>query len=114
MGNGLPRFRALARMTAMERFSATAMLAAEQPSSISTSKCTVWAAVHFRLAILTMGFNPADQVLFDRVPPEQSPDFQFSESCRSPNRHSEANLDGLGLIPVRAPSLWQAASIRLG
>jgi acyl-CoA hydrolase len=35
LGNGLPRFRALARMIATDRFNETAMLAGDVPSSIS-------------------------------------------------------------------------------
>jgi hypothetical protein len=41
IGNGLPRFRALARMTVIERFNEMAMLAAEEPSSISAIRCAV-------------------------------------------------------------------------
>jgi hypothetical protein len=41
IGKGLPRFRALARMTVMERFSETAMTAADDPSSISTISCVI-------------------------------------------------------------------------
>jgi hypothetical protein len=41
IGNGLPRFRALARITVMERFSETAMTAADEPSSISTIRCVI-------------------------------------------------------------------------
>jgi hypothetical protein len=41
VGKGLPRLRALARMTVMERFSETAMIAADEPSSISSIKCVI-------------------------------------------------------------------------
>ena len=64
IGNGFPRFRALARMTAIERFNETAMLAADEPSSISSIRCAAWAAVHFRLPMRTIRFNPMDQVWF--------------------------------------------------
>jgi hypothetical protein len=40
-GNGFPTFRALARMAVIERFSETAMLTADEPSSISTIRCAV-------------------------------------------------------------------------
>jgi hypothetical protein len=46
-GKGLPRFRALARMMAMERFCETTTLTADVPSSISAIRCAVWAAVQF-------------------------------------------------------------------
>jgi len=64
IGKGLPRFRALARMTVMERFSETAILAADEPPSISAIRCAVWAAVHFRLSMRTMCLNSIDQVSF--------------------------------------------------
>lgn len=64
IGKGLPRLRALARMTVMGRFSETAMLAADEPSSISTVSCAIWAAVHFRLPMRTMRLNPLGQVSF--------------------------------------------------
>jgi len=51
-------------MTVIERFSETAMLAAEQPLSISTIRCALWAAVHFRLPMRTIRLNPMDQVSF--------------------------------------------------
>jgi hypothetical protein len=51
-------------MTVMERFSETAMLAGEEPLSISTVRCAVWAVVHFRLPMRTMRLNPMDQVSF--------------------------------------------------
>jgi hypothetical protein len=41
IGNGFPRFRALARMTVIERFNEMAMLAADEPSSISSIRCAV-------------------------------------------------------------------------
>jgi hypothetical protein len=48
IGKGLPRFRALAQMTVMERSSKPAVLAADVPSStISAISCAVWAAVQF-------------------------------------------------------------------
>jgi hypothetical protein len=54
IGNGLPRLRALARMTATDRFNETAMLVGDVPSSISATRCAVWAAVHFLLPMRTM------------------------------------------------------------
>jgi hypothetical protein len=64
LGKGLPRFRALARMTVTDRFSETAMQVGDEPSSISAIKCAVWAAVHFLLPVRTMELNPARQHSF--------------------------------------------------
>jgi hypothetical protein len=64
IGKGLPRFRALARMTVTDRFSETAMQVGDEPSSISAIKCAVWAAVHFLLPMRTMELNPACQHSF--------------------------------------------------
>ena len=64
IGKGLPRFRALARTTATDRFSEKAMQAGDEPSSISAIKCAVWAAVHFLLPMRTMEINPACQHSF--------------------------------------------------
>jgi len=61
---GLPRLRALGRMTVIERFSETAVNAADEPLSISTTKCVSWAGVHFRLPMRTMWPNPKDHVSF--------------------------------------------------
>jgi hypothetical protein len=55
IGKGLPRFRALARMTVIDRFNETAMLAGAAPSSISAIRRAVWAGVQFRLSMRTMG-----------------------------------------------------------
>jgi len=51
-------------MTVMERFKEIAMLAADDPPSISTIRCVIWAGVHFRLPMRTMWPNPTDQVSF--------------------------------------------------
>jgi len=64
IGNGLPIFRALARITVTDRFSETAMQTGDEPSSISAIKCAVWAAVHFLLPMRTMEVNPACQHSF--------------------------------------------------
>ena len=64
IGKGLPRFRAFARITVTDRFSETAMLAGDEPSSISAIRRAVWAAVHFLLPMRTMGPNPACQHSF--------------------------------------------------
>jgi hypothetical protein len=63
-GKGLPRFRALARMTVIDRFNDTAMLAGDEPSSISAIRRAVWAGVHFLLPMRTMEANPARQPSF--------------------------------------------------
>jgi hypothetical protein len=55
IGKGLPRFRALARMTVIDRFNETAMQAGDEPLSISAIKRAVWAGVHFLLPMRTMG-----------------------------------------------------------
>jgi hypothetical protein len=52
----IPRFRP---NTCGDRFSETAMLAGDEPSSISAIKCAVWAGVHFLLPMRTMGPNSA-------------------------------------------------------
>jgi hypothetical protein len=64
IGKGLPRFRALARMTVIDRFNETAMQAGDEPLSISAIKCAVWAVVHFLLPMRTMGLNSACQHSF--------------------------------------------------
>jgi hypothetical protein len=64
IAKGLPRLRALARTTVIDRFNETAMLAADEPSSISAIKCAVWAGVHFLLPMRTMEPNPARQHWF--------------------------------------------------
>jgi hypothetical protein len=61
---GLPRLRAFARIDVTERFSETAMLAGDEPSSISAIKCAVWAGVHFLLPMRTIRPNPARQPSF--------------------------------------------------
>jgi hypothetical protein len=55
IAKGLPRFRALARMTIIDRFNETAMLAADEPSSIGAIRRAVWAGVQFRLPMRTVG-----------------------------------------------------------
>jgi hypothetical protein len=64
IGKGLPRSRAFARITVIDRFSETAMLAGDEPLSISAIKCAVWAGVHFLLPMRTMGLNSACQHWF--------------------------------------------------
>jgi hypothetical protein len=67
----LPRLRAFARMDMTEHFSETAMLAGDEPSSISTIECAVWAGVH--LPIRTIRPNPAYQPSFqDEMGSEQA------------------------------------------
>ena len=61
---GLPRLRAFARTDVTERFSETAMLAGDEPSSISAIKRAVWAGVHFLLPMRTIRPNPACQPSF--------------------------------------------------
>jgi hypothetical protein len=61
---GLPRLRAFVRIDVTERFSETAILAGDEPSSISAIKCAVWAAVHFLLPMRTIRPNPARQHSF--------------------------------------------------
>jgi hypothetical protein len=54
-GKGLLRLRALPRMTAIDRFNETAMLARGVPSSISAISRAVWAVVQFRLPNASWG-----------------------------------------------------------
>jgi hypothetical protein len=59
IGNGLPRLRALARTTIIERFNKIAVDAADVPASINTVRCLIWAADHFLLPMRTMRTNQA-------------------------------------------------------
>jgi hypothetical protein len=67
MGKALSSFRALTRMTVImtviERFSETAMLAADVPHH-SAPQVRSLAAVHFRLPMRTMRVNPMNQLSF--------------------------------------------------
>jgi hypothetical protein len=97
IGKGLPRFRALARTTATDRFSEKAMQAGDEPSSISAIKCAVWAAVHFLLPMRTMEINPACQHSF-----RNEMGYGTSEPCGVCVRsHFEATPAGAGSAQIR-------------